>query len=602
MTKIPLTKKKATWAKGRAVNLRGNKLAHNASLQEKYQLQLHLLVQQMTMQSQREIHALFKKQNSKDSAMDSNIGSQARILLNYLENKFTNLFARKAKNLAEHMFKGVDKTSTTNLHSSLKQLSGGLSLKTGIVTKGFEEIATATIAENVSLIKSIPQEYFKQVTGSVMRSITQGAGVSELIPEIQKYDGQTYRRAKNIALDQTRKAYNTINANRLQALGVTHFEWLHSAGSASPRESHMKIDGMIFSFENLEKEQEAAGVPKRDRGLPSIPPNCFLGNTEVSLSNGCRNLWRYRYKGTIATIVLQSNSIIECTLNHPILTLRGWLAANEIQEMDYLISNDAENERAINNDKTHFKPTFDDLFISFSATHNSQIGLGFEFNFHGDIPKSQVDIISINNQLPDRIEIMNSEQIEKFILSLSNVITDFISAGFMSEIVQSSGTSSTRQFFTLIDSETFHSYFSCGCTIPQKDSILIENSIDSSSSRIKGMGEAQGTFAVFISLDNDGRIRIDYSLFSSSGQYVIESFFKTNSEFTRANFMNFAKFNKAHTGIKFLNRIKHKIMREFEGHVYTLESYNGWFNVTSTEIISKNCKCTILPIIDLSGD
>ena len=102
MTKIPLTKKKATWAKGRAVNLRGNKLAHNASLQEKYQLQLHLLVQQMTMQSQREIHALFKKQNSKDSAMDSNIGSQARILLNYLENKFTNLFARKAKNLAEH--------------------------------------------------------------------------------------------------------------------------------------------------------------------------------------------------------------------------------------------------------------------------------------------------------------------------------------------------------------------------------------------------------------------------------------------------------------------------------------------------------------------
>lgn len=384
---VALTKKKARYAQNRKTKIVGNKLAHNASTQERYASKIHRLVLQMTNETKKELEKLIKQQTVADSAMDANLGSTSRILLNYLQNKFIKLFGSKAKQLADQMFRTVDKNSKTQLHSSLKQLSGGLSLKTGIVTKGFEEIAAATIAENVSLIKSIPQEYFKQVTGAVMRSITEGKGLKDLVPDIQKYDGQTFRRAKNLALDQTRKAYNTINAERLKKLNVPKFEWLHSGGGASPRESHMKIDGMIFSFANLEAEQIKAGVPEQDRGLPSIPPNCFLGNTEVSLSNGCRNLWRYIYKGMITNIIMHNDVIIECTFNHPILTLRGWLPANKIQESDYLISNDIENGGIVNNNKTYFKTTFDDLFISFNIAHNTQIRLGSEFNFHGDIPE-----------------------------------------------------------------------------------------------------------------------------------------------------------------------------------------------------------------------
>ena len=271
---IALTKKRTNYAKNRTSKLVGSKLAHNASTQERYASRLHKLVIQMTNETKKEIKKLFKQQAVSDSAMDANIGSQARILLNYLQNRFIELFSKKSKVFANSMFNTVDVNSEVQLKHSLKKLTGGLSLNTGVVPKGFEDIASATIAENVSLIKSIPQEYFKQITGAVMRSITEGKGVSDLIPEIQKYDGMTSRRAKNIALDQTRKAYNTINANRLQSLKVTHFEWLHSGGGVSPRESHMKIDGMTFSFANLESEQAAAGVPKQDRGLPSIPPNC----------------------------------------------------------------------------------------------------------------------------------------------------------------------------------------------------------------------------------------------------------------------------------------------------------------------------------------
>lgn len=218
---------------------------------------------------------LFKSETAKEYfAEDASISSKARILLAVLLDKFTQLFSFKSKPLAETMVEGQADASERTLHSSLKQLSGGLSLKTGIVPKGMEEVAKASISENVSLIKSIPAQYFKNVEGAVYRSITTGRGMADLLPEIRKYDGQTERRAKNLALDQTRKAYNQINKRRMEAVGVKKFEWIHSYGGQKPRHSHMAIDGKIFSFENLESEQAALGVPPEDRGLPGHPINC----------------------------------------------------------------------------------------------------------------------------------------------------------------------------------------------------------------------------------------------------------------------------------------------------------------------------------------
>lgn len=278
----PLTKRKRAWVKNRDVTLRGHDLRYNASQQEKYVKALETLVKEMTEYTHRQITKLFDgtiadkffEQQKQASAMDASLSSQARILMNSITARFTALFSYRSRTLAEHMVNGAAAISKTNLHSSLKQLSGGLSLKTGVVPKGMTDVAKALVAENVSLITSIPEQYLKDITGSVMRSITTGNGLADLTPAIAKYDGQTKRRARNIALDQTRKAYNSINKQRMQAVGVARFIWVHSGGGQTPRESHLKIDGETFSFENLEKEQAALGVPKEDQGIPGYPINC----------------------------------------------------------------------------------------------------------------------------------------------------------------------------------------------------------------------------------------------------------------------------------------------------------------------------------------
>jgi uncharacterized protein with gpF-like domain len=254
--------------------LRGQPLNVNASIQQKYSAQLTDLTKLMIDETKHELMGLFRSSTAQEYfAEDASISSQARILMNKLTDKFTELFNYKSSSLAKTMVEHSMRYSTTTLNRSLKQLSGGLSLKTSIITPELEDVSKSIIAENVSLIKSIPQEYFKDITGAVMRSISAG-GMFDLKPEILKYDGMTARRAHLIALDQTRKAYTLINKVKMENIGVTQFEWLHTGGSQSPRESHVKISGMIFSFDNLIAEQIAAGVPERDLGMPSIPPYC----------------------------------------------------------------------------------------------------------------------------------------------------------------------------------------------------------------------------------------------------------------------------------------------------------------------------------------
>ena len=280
--KPPLTEQRKRWVASHKTVLRGKRLAYNASQQAKYNHNIQKLVKKMTTEVRVKLISFFKSQLGIDffkkqqqmAAMDVSIASQARILMNELTSKFTQLFSKKSPTLAEKMIEGAANSSQTQLHSSLKQLSGGLSLKTGVVPKGMEEIAKASIAENVSLIKSIPEQYLKNVTGAVMRSITTGHGLADLVPAIKKYDGQTQRRARNLALDQTRKAYNSINQQRMQAVGVKQFEWIHSGGGQEPRQSHLKMDGKIFDFENLIEQQTALGVPKEDQGIPGQAINC----------------------------------------------------------------------------------------------------------------------------------------------------------------------------------------------------------------------------------------------------------------------------------------------------------------------------------------
>lgn len=270
---VKLTAKRQAWASQRsdAPTFKGDPLQHNAAVAVRYVKALSALTAQMTAQVKREVLRLFETDAAgAHFGEDATIASQSRILLSSLGERFNALFAKKAKPLADAMVSGANKAGTSALHASLQKLSGGMSLKTSLGSPALEEITKAAVAENVSLIKSIAQEYLQKVEGAVMRSITSGNGLQDLVPALEQYEGQTHRRAKNIALDQTRKAYNSINRERMQSMGLKKFMWHHSGGGAHPREDHVDMDGQIYRFDNPPVIDKRTG----ERGIPGQAPNC----------------------------------------------------------------------------------------------------------------------------------------------------------------------------------------------------------------------------------------------------------------------------------------------------------------------------------------
>lgn len=267
-----LTKKKKAWVKQfkPTTMIRGHALHNNHADAVAYHKQLSVLVDYMIEETEKELVAHFKGEAAeKHFAADDSVASQARIITNRLERKFDQLFNRRSKGLAVNMISRTKKTSRSVLNSSLKELSGGLSLKTDILTGKLADVLIATTAENVALIKSIPAQYLGKVQGAVMRSIATGNGLQDLIPKLKKYGASTHKRARMIAYDQTRKTYNGINKARMDAIGIKQAEWLHSGGSNAPRETHVAMNGKVFKLDEGMYDSEVEEFIQ-----PGQLPNC----------------------------------------------------------------------------------------------------------------------------------------------------------------------------------------------------------------------------------------------------------------------------------------------------------------------------------------
>jgi len=168
------------------------------------------------------------------------------------------------------MVKRSEKASASSLTSSLNKFSDDINLRTKTKSVDLHEIIKASVSENVDLIKSIKSYYLFSVKKQVFRSITTGNGLQDLVPALQNFKGITLRKAKNMALDQTRKVYNNVNAERMKRSGIEEFIWVHSGSSQSPRKDHIEMDGNKYSFDNLPIIVEKTG----ERGIPGQAINC----------------------------------------------------------------------------------------------------------------------------------------------------------------------------------------------------------------------------------------------------------------------------------------------------------------------------------------
>lgn len=199
-------------------------------------------------------------------AQDASLASMMRASMRKLARRWVRDFDELAAKLSTRFTDRTEKYTDAQMRSELKRVGFSVEFRQ---TDDMRDALTSVLAENVSLIKSIPQRYLTDVEGSVMRSVQAGRDLKGMQDDLLgKYD-ISKRRAAFIARDQNNKATAVLTKARRLSLGITQAEWVHSGGGIHPRESHVKA-GKEKRRYDVAKGCEIDG----DFIMPGELPNC----------------------------------------------------------------------------------------------------------------------------------------------------------------------------------------------------------------------------------------------------------------------------------------------------------------------------------------
>lgn len=169
---------------------------------------------------------------------------------------------KQAQIVASSFIEESNQANKRKFYSAIEQ-GIGVDLGSIVQIENLEDILTATTRENVSLIKSIPEEYFKNIESIVFSNTTQGREANSMIKAISKQGKTTSKRAKLIARDQSSKLNSALNQQRQQNLGIEEYIW-RTASDGRVRDNHASKNGKIFRWND----------PPQDTGHPGQDIQC----------------------------------------------------------------------------------------------------------------------------------------------------------------------------------------------------------------------------------------------------------------------------------------------------------------------------------------
>lgn len=113
-------------------------------------------------------------------------------------------------------------------------------------TRAMNNAVQSIVAENVALIKSLPEKLAPELEGIIMRSVRSGRDLSGVVEDLHKRFEVARHRAAFIAEDQTNKASEALSRVRMQEMGIDRAEWVHVTRSIDARATHKNMDGRSF--------------------------------------------------------------------------------------------------------------------------------------------------------------------------------------------------------------------------------------------------------------------------------------------------------------------------------------------------------------------
>lgn len=248
----------------------------SAKIDREYRYALFALIDQMQKSVEWYCKAAFKpveKEQAKLGMLDADPVNNLQSVINQVKKRYIKRFNELAGKLPKQIVEKIAKEVKRKIKNHL------IDVMTVDLRFSREQkiLLNALTKENVSLIKSIPMEFFKRVEYDIMSTVTEGQDMQALSDKLSKGYGITRRRAIMIAYDQTNKITEKFDRMNKIELGLFEAEWKHSHAPQEPRPSHLAADGKTYDIRKgmyIVEKNKKGKVVFRGWCHPAQRPNC----------------------------------------------------------------------------------------------------------------------------------------------------------------------------------------------------------------------------------------------------------------------------------------------------------------------------------------
>lgn len=451
------------------------------------------------------------------------------------------------------------------------------------------------IGQNVALITRLNGDNAARVQRLLLDSFTNRWSRERTARELRAAMGITWRRARLIVKDQTHKLNTELTKIRMAQLGVKKYKW-RTMRDSRVRPTHRAREGRTYTY---------ARGPRT--GPPGYEINCFTGSTKVSLANGLNKLYRRFYSGQIVTVVTSEGGLLEATLNHPILTDRGWIPINDINEGDYVVKAVLNSVLVAKDDCNRLETRFDSLFESLHGFEKLTSTRGTILDFHGDGSNDDIDVISTDRFLPYCVRSRLFDRVKQFALTYTavNFLSTCFNGGctFFANFFEKSARH-VSDFFVR-SARTFQPFFWSHFGIhdivgvfPASDRFAAFNERSQNDTTRDFESSCQSKNAFTFAIERNKSFRQINSVVRSHFRTLklrILSADRLRQRVVMATKQSGHIFDCPTFRYEF-HRVTDKTVREFSGHVYNLSNDLQWY--VADGYVVHNCRChaeAILP-------
>lgn len=259
-----------------------------------------------------------------------------------------------------------------------------------------KEAASTYIGTKITNICNVTRAQLQAV---LAEGLEKTSSPDKIAAELRKaYAGMSARRSYTIARTEVMSASNFASHRAATHLGMATTKMWISSRDYRVRDSHRNLDGQKVGIN--EKFSNELHYPCEPGGAAREVINCFVGSTRPLPAGEVWHAIRAEWDGEAITIQTAQGKSLTGTGNHPIMTRRGWIPLQEIQQGDELLVHGGRYWNRLGADANvldvdRLPPTFLEILDSLAMNPPDMRATA---NFYGDVPLGDSEVYVVNPQ------------------------------------------------------------------------------------------------------------------------------------------------------------------------------------------------------------